>query len=242
MIGEQTASHAIIHRAGVEDNYMLLELPEELMHEDLEIRGSPEDEAVLCTANKTFKLRSVQISNTQLVIDESDQVNFTGSSYLEIFPTKGNVERIKSVLALQPYCGPDMDDTTKEIVSMEWLKENIPACDAEIQEALKDAVLINNSYRALSRPYIKRFLDILFLLIVSESWDPQNLDTSSIIEAFDVQFSGEFTRDVVEHLFQRFCECGKQLSSVQLATFFAHELFLGQKVLILACNVRNGKL
>ena len=84
MIGEHTTNHAIIHKAGVEDNYLLLELPEELMHCDLRIRGTPEDEAVICTDNKTFKVCSVQTSNTRLIIGEDGQVHFKGSNYLRL--------------------------------------------------------------------------------------------------------------------------------------------------------------
>lgn len=232
MIGEHTINHAIIHKAGVEDNYLLLELPEELMHCDLRIRGTPEDEAVICTDDKTFKVCSVQISNTRLIIDEDGQVHFKGSNYLEMVPSRGSVERIKRILASQPYHGPDMKDVTSEIVSMRWLKENIPACDAEIREALRDAVLIDDSYRELARSYVKRFLNILFLLIVSESWDVNDLKVLSAMDAFETQFPGEFTPSLVEHLLQRFCVDGRQLSSKQIATFFAHELFLAQKVSI----------
>lgn len=71
----------------------------------LMIKGGPEDDAVLCTANKTYNIRSVTLSNAVLVVSpdvdgSEDQVVIQDSlnELLELVPTVPKLHRMNILL------------------------------------------------------------------------------------------------------------------------------------------------
>ena len=83
----------------------------------LTIKGKGEDDAVLCTKDRTWGLRAISVSNTLLVVtagesaDASDDEDTTQSIYvqselsqiLEIIPAVAKVERLRALLRDSQY-------------------------------------------------------------------------------------------------------------------------------------------
>lgn len=215
-----------------ESNCFLLELTDDLLDKELVIRGSPEDDAVVCTADKTFRLRSVHTSNTQLVV-HAGTTRHHGSNYYEMVASKGNTCRIAEMLSMYPYHGPDVIDTIPDgILTWHSLRDSIPADEAEIRMALKDAVLLDGAYRKLAPQYIARFLDIFATLVTTEAWSVSGIAVGIVKEAIAQQFGDEFSPEVLDHMLRSFGQVDKQvwsLDETRVAEFYAHELFRSQR-------------
>src|ERR1700735_3995455 len=83
-----------------------------LKNNTAEIKGSDEDEAVLCTPTQTFRLRQVHTSNSHLILSPSAStagLNLIHSStdFLEAVPIAGKTDRLESMLRSCAYDGLD---------------------------------------------------------------------------------------------------------------------------------------
>lgn len=96
------------------------------------LRGDPKDEAHLVTPNATFLLKSVQTSNSMLLVapQGGSSAGFqlfstpgggsaqygileTSGSYVEVLPTAAKLSRIKSMLDQAPFRGFDQEDESE---------------------------------------------------------------------------------------------------------------------------------
>ena len=48
------------------------------------IKGGPEDDAVLCTSDKTYNIRSVTLSNSVLLVSPSPHIDGSGENQVDI--------------------------------------------------------------------------------------------------------------------------------------------------------------
>lgn len=102
-------------------------LPSRIMHEliilRLTIRGREDDDAVLCTDNKTYNIRAVVVSNSFYVLtppspEELGDAVIRGSvkQILELSPSIAKLHRLKGLLRSCEYDG-DEDKVLKVYVS-----------------------------------------------------------------------------------------------------------------------------
>ena len=82
----------------------------------MSIRGRDDDDAVLCTSNKTYNIRAVSVSNALCILtpprdEESGEVVLreTASQILEITPSIPKLHRLRGLLRNSEY----NDDTEK---------------------------------------------------------------------------------------------------------------------------------
>lgn len=215
-----------------ESDYFLLELTDDLLGKELAIRGSPDDDAVVCTVDATFRLRSVHTSNTQLAVQEGI-TRHHGSNYYEMVASKGNTRRITEMLSMYQYHGPDVLDAMPDgILACSNLLDSVPADEAEIRTALKDTVLLNGAYRKPAPQYIARFLDIFSTLVTTEAWSLSGITVGIVKEAIVQQFGDEFSPEVLDHMLKSFGQVNEEvwsLDETRVAEFYAHELFRSQK-------------
>ena len=94
------------------ETYSLIELPSEILSLlsnetplELEIKGQPNDETMLCTPNAVYAVRAVQSSNTLLLCSTRDQggsslqVKANLSQTLDCTPCLPRLDRIDDLLA-----------------------------------------------------------------------------------------------------------------------------------------------
>ncbi|OWZ73922.1 hypothetical protein AYX14_00647 [Cryptococcus neoformans] len=195
-----------------EETYQLLELPPGLLKQvealkdkedgqvfPLTIKGRPSDDATLCTADSTFLLRTVGISNSLLVclppspddpsytfsIDEEDrptlQIRDICHQVLECVPVAPNLERIRTVLKASAWEGigsglgkrkrEDEDGRKVKRWTKEQLRSVVQASEAELEQGLKERNVIEVDGRMLLLPsvHLKDFLNILLSLLAINS-------------------------------------------------------------------------
>ncbi|WWC88665.1 uncharacterized protein L201_003578 [Kwoniella dendrophila CBS 6074] len=185
-----------------EETYQLLELPPEIIKaieasskgkekEDqvafpLTIKGKPSDDAVLCTTNSTFLLRTVGISNSILVCrtPESDslhkrketlQIRDTCHEVLECVPIAPNLERIRTILKDSSWKGINGNSLGKRKRNgkqvKKWTKDQmmsiIQSSEIELEQGLKDRNVIEVEGKMLYLPpkELKELLSIILSLL-----------------------------------------------------------------------------
>ncbi|KIR32228.1 sister chromatid cohesion protein DCC1 [Cryptococcus deuterogattii MMRL2647] len=195
-----------------EEIYQLLELPPDLLKQvealkdkedgqvfPLTVKGRPSDDATLCTADSTFLLRTVGISNSLLVClpPSPDRLSYSFTKnekhrptlqirdichqVLECVPVAPNLERIRTVLRASAWEGmggglgkrkrEDDDGRKVKRWTKEQLRSVVQASDAELEQGLKERNVIEVDGRMLLLPsvHLKDFLNILLSLLAINS-------------------------------------------------------------------------
>ncbi|KAF9446941.1 hypothetical protein P691DRAFT_803234 [Macrolepiota fuliginosa MF-IS2] len=178
--------------------FKLLELPPELAQlidttvqnssVTFTVKGQPNEDAVLCTQDKTYTLRSVALSNSVLVVtapssgSSIDNVNGGEPAVirdelheiLELLPTVPRLHRLIGLLRGREYDESDetsYSDSQKNpnFYSYQDAKSEIQASDTELERGLKEKriLIINGFLRPISKDYLQNLLEIVLNLLVS---------------------------------------------------------------------------
>ncbi|KAJ7368384.1 sister chromatid cohesion protein Dcc1 [Mycena albidolilacea] len=186
--------------------FKLLELPPELCKlietavENLSplrlsIKGQSGEDAVLCTNDATYTVRSVVLSNTILVVTppaESssadsvvirDQVN----EILELTPTVPKLHKLSTLLRGREY--DDVHDSEDHQPSFEpggltyaAARATIQASDAELARGLRQQRIldIHGALRPIAPGYLTSILETILNLLVSQSIAPRAVPVEDI--------------------------------------------------------------
>ena len=198
---------------GSEDIY-LVEVSEDLLKNEssLWIRGSPEDEATLCTDKQSFRLKFVQTSNTLMLAEADGSVHMMTHSYLEIAPTRPNFDRLEKLL-----CENTLDSHYKAqsvgVLTHKFLLENIPSSQQEIMDFVSDrAVLLNDSYWSLT-PYLEhKFCRTLLKLLDDGTGEVTHEEYDKVLQLLQEFHDDEFLPEVSAALLPRYLENSRPLS------------------------------
>ncbi|KAG8705774.1 hypothetical protein FRC09_002767 [Ceratobasidium sp. 395] len=178
--------------------YCLVELPPDIVdivkkgQPSLTIRGKPDDDAVLCTQDKTYALRSVTLSNNFLIISsasgstidseaEENALVISGEAteILELVPTVPRLENLLGHLKGCEYYDDESDEETYESnvndplrrrrVTLEDLRSTVQASDTELEAGLRKAKVLNlgGTLRPLPASNLSDFLVTTLLTIAS---------------------------------------------------------------------------
>ncbi|KIL68044.1 hypothetical protein M378DRAFT_191067 [Amanita muscaria Koide BX008] len=191
-------------------SYKLLELPSDLCNLvessldnatslSLSIKGQENEEAVLCTQDRTYTVRSVVLSNTILIVKSSDSggnsvdIRDQVNNILELAPCVPKLQKLDLLLRGKIYdenlAGMEIDsETTVSGLSIPFLlprielrkgtgltyeqaKLDIQASDEELIRALKDRriLVINGELRPITPGYLLQILELVLTILVSLS-------------------------------------------------------------------------
>ncbi|KAH9944705.1 sister chromatid cohesion protein Dcc1 [Amylocystis lapponica] len=186
--------------------YKLLELPPELCSliesagdsdsspgNALTIKGQAHEDAVLCTQDKTYALRSVVLSNSVLVVappphgggDPSREVVIRDqlNEILELVPSVPRLHTLEGLLKGQAYDegqegegmargedGPPVREPAPR-VSYKEAQATVQASDTELARGLKDrrVLSLEGNLRPVAPSYLTAILELLLNEIVSQS-------------------------------------------------------------------------
>ncbi|THV08475.1 hypothetical protein K435DRAFT_959038 [Dendrothele bispora CBS 962.96] len=190
--------------------FKLLELPPDIckLLEDqnntpkLTIKGLPGEDAVLCTNDKTYTLRSVVLSNSILVVtappDTSDALDFDANSVvirdqiseiLEVTPTVPKLHKLASLLRGREY-GEDEEEIVDEDEDRQKFtyadaKIQVQASDAELDRGLKDRRIlnINGELRPIALQYLSHIIELILNSLVSLSLPHENVPIEKLCSA-----------------------------------------------------------
>ncbi|KAF9222542.1 hypothetical protein BS17DRAFT_708355 [Gyrodon lividus] len=184
-------------------SFRLIELPPELCqlidstaendlsHPILSIKGHPTEDAVMCTADKTYSLRSVVLSNTVLVLtpsrtdpDSTVHVRDQLHEVLELVPSVPKLHKLPVLLRGMEYDEGDEDRRVSPIESSTALKQaafpkysyaqaqsEIQASESEFNISLKErrVLVLDGCLRPISPAHLSTILELLLNYLTSLS-------------------------------------------------------------------------
>ncbi|XP_062501736.1 sister chromatid cohesion protein DCC1-like isoform X2 [Corticium candelabrum] len=177
-------------------DYRLLELPPQLEDslqtgETLVVRGQIQEEAVLCSQTATYEMKVVDVSNTMLICprlrtpeDSSFKeqkmedvirhldVCATIGSYYEVRPCRPRLAKLKQILQTSAYKGPELEELSTRLYSLEDLLDSVQASEKELLTALQQfgAFELNGKWRILEVQYEEGAFTSILTLLDEKMW------------------------------------------------------------------------
>ncbi|KAM4865284.1 sister chromatid cohesion protein DCC1 [Thomomys bottae] len=178
-------------------DFCLLELEPALCQQleagqSLVIRGDKDEQAVLCSRDKTYDLKIADTSNMLLFIPgcktpeqlrkEESQCSIVhteifgfSNNYWELRRCRPKLKKLKKLLMANTYEGPDSekeDDLSRSKYTTKDLLDQIQASEEEIMAQLQvlNACEIGGYWRILEFDYEMKLLNHITQLVDSESW------------------------------------------------------------------------
>ncbi|XP_012253464.2 sister chromatid cohesion protein DCC1 [Athalia rosae] len=190
----------------------------------LSFRGSDEESVVLCTKNRTYKLKEAETSNSLLLVPDLKFSKATASNvaegrmlqetsvrgvfhvYFEVTECQPLLRKLPHLLQPTAFNGIEYESIVDQSKLYDWekLREEIQASDDELREALSTFMVanINGFLRRLTFEYETRALTMMLDLIEENSWEPDEIDKEM---SFDLL--AEFIpHSVFEVLFHAYAE------------------------------------
>lgn len=187
-------------------SFRLIELPPELCQlvesaidtpsnpqPTLCIKGHPTEDAVFCTADRTYAVRSVLMSSTVLAVmpspaDKEDTICVRDQMHevLELTPTVPRLNKLATKLRGMEYDEGDEEQPEKlHKYSCEQALREIQASETEFHQGLKDRrVLVLDGYlRPIAPAYLSTILELLLSYLVSLSIDYHAAPVEELVSA-----------------------------------------------------------
>lgn len=216
----------------------------------LYIKGDGDENAVLCTENKTYDLLECETSNSLLLVNglkfNSDllktgehrqilDVSTLGVFYKFLSPVLGKpkLKKLKQLLSKSVYRGPEMEYTIKsdDLYTFNDLKNTIQASDDELKQALIDlnTITIDEKIRVLEFEYHFRVLSYMIKILDENSLPYDAVSYEETIEALE----NIVPKTILDNLFDLYTENSRCIDGVQqyrytekVARFFAQVLLV----------------
>lgn len=194
------------------------------------LRGQPDEDAVLCTASKTYAVKFVGTSNSVFLIPPSDKVsgscnNKDGDSMvvasvlkvapgsMELVEIAPKLDELKLLLSQNPYSFSEASemDTSEEgektgIGLYRWqdLVNRIQASDEELKLGLQSlsAVEIDGYWRTLDDKYVYSILNMFLQDVILNDWSINALNEDEVVGVLEAD---GFHRTIAKHCLQVFC-------------------------------------
>ncbi|KAH7108218.1 sister chromatid cohesion protein Dcc1 [Auriculariales sp. MPI-PUGE-AT-0066] len=184
--------------------YRLLQLPDDLIKRleagepdlSLIIKGRSDDDAVICTQDKSYALRQVVLSNTLLVVGGASSADADAadivirdqlSSILEMVPVVPKISgRLTAMLKDSEYREGNEDESDggeeeveeraakRKRVFYDEVMDSVQASDAEVIQSITahHVLTLDGELRPLEHSYLAQILRLLLNAIVAQSMSP----------------------------------------------------------------------
>ncbi|EKM80114.1 hypothetical protein AGABI1DRAFT_91394 [Agaricus bisporus var. burnettii JB137-S8] len=161
------------------------------------IKGRTGEDAVLCTTDKTYSLRSVALSNSVLVVtppSSGSSISTTSGrepvvirdelhEILEISPSVPKLHGLISQLRGKEY--DESDEVEDNASHSDDAKTDVQASDEELDRGLKErrVLVINGFLRPISKDYLKTLLELVLNLLASLSLRSDNIPLDDLVSS-----------------------------------------------------------
>lgn len=222
------------------EKYKLLEIDKELANcletgQVLYIKGDDEENAVLCTENKTYDLLERETSNSLLLVkglqfkedlnNDNNRhirdVSTVGIFYKYLSPVlaKPKLKKLKQLLSKSSYKGIEMEFEIKQedLYSFKDLQKVIQASNEELRLALKDlnTVTINGKVRILDFEYHFRVLSYMLNVLDEYSMPYNAVNYDETVDSLE-----EFVpKEILDNLFELYTEPTRSIDGVQQCSY-----------------------
>ncbi|XAR63314.1 hypothetical protein NMG60_11023210 [Bertholletia excelsa] len=207
---------------GPHNDLVLLELDEkflpDVINERVTLRGQPDEDAVLCTATRTYAIKFVGTSNSVLLVPPSDHPAFCGNArdfdekdvdkklvapVIKVAP--GTMELVENPYNFDEALKMDgLDHTDKNKYTWDDLVSMVQASDEELRSGLQalSAVEIDGYWRIVDAKYMDGILNMLLHNSVLNEWSLKALNESEVIGVLELD---GFPCKMACHCLQVYC-------------------------------------
>ncbi|PPQ98496.1 hypothetical protein CVT24_003987 [Panaeolus cyanescens] len=166
---------------------------------NLTIKGNPQEDAVLCTKDKTYSMRSVNLSNTVVVATAVPDIDACNNDFsndavvirdqvkeiIELAPAVPKLHKLMSLIRERVYDeGQEDDDDDPSIVrfTLDTARREIQASEVELERGLKDRriLVLNNELRPIAVSYLIHLLELILAVLVAASEQHASASVESI--------------------------------------------------------------
>lgn len=217
--------------------------------QSLYIKGDNNENAVLCTDDKTYDLIECETSNSlllskglqfneQLKNEERRHISDVTTvgvfyKYLSPIPSKPKLKKLKQLLNQTAYRGPELEYriNPRHLYTFAELQNTVQASNVELEQALNDldTIVVDGKVRILEFEYQFRVLSQMMKVLDECSYSYDMVDYEEVTEALEYTVP----RDVLDKLFFIYTEKIKHVKDFQthrftekLAKFFAKVLLV----------------
>ncbi|KAG9050750.1 hypothetical protein FS837_002694 [Tulasnella sp. UAMH 9824] len=201
----------------------IVEAKDEDALRNITIRGKANDEAVLCTRTATYSLRTVQISNSLLVVTGEDVpsgsfkdhvIRDTISELVELVPAVPKLERLTGLLKKNKYRTEDEDGSDEDPMESQerpakrrrftynQVRGLVQASDVELERGLREKrVLQMDGYlQPLPSDELTKIISYILTLIPKHSWSPAAVPLAKLSSEllYEYEVPKTVTRQVCE--------------------------------------------
>ncbi|KAL8500562.1 hypothetical protein ACS0TY_020225 [Phlomoides rotata] len=219
---------------GPHNDLMLLELDDkllpEILHQRVTLRGKPDEDAVLCTASKTYAIKFVGTSNSVFLIPPSDKVPElcndkdddrmvvapvlkVAPGCMELVESAPKLDGLKLLISQNPYSFSEVSEmnTSEErektemgLYRWEDLINRIQASDEELKSGLQSlaALEIDGYWRILDDNYTFTILNMLLHNVILNDWSISALNEDEVVGVLETD---GFPRNIAKHCLQVYC-------------------------------------
>eukprot|EP00884_Botryococcus_braunii_P022985 jgi/Botrbrau1/9370/Bobra.354_2s0025.1 len=237
----------LVFSSDLRQDYRLLEVDEEVLQDIIlsrvVVKGRSEDEAVLCTESATYAVKSVETTNTVLLIgDHAGNVTSHGkaSSHLELLRTAPRTHTLEALLQDATYDDGDSEGqathspsaSRKRGFTFQELLREVQASAEELRAALHErgAIELDGVWRRVEETYLGELLEVVLLTAVVQGWPFQALPCTDM--ATCLQADGYDPR-IVQHCLMLHsteepgapCPESVSLCNTKICRYFARKLF-----------------
>lgn len=253
MASVHTLAFAPAPDQGARVHYSLLELPAEILSSletaDLTIKGQPDDEAVLCTANQTYAIRASVNSNSLLLCRARDadaddaaaqgatlDIMTTLRQTLEVLPTRPRTERIEDLLRDSIWESEEADaaerpSKRRRRYTTDDLHDLVQASDGQIDDALTTSHVLTLGPDGHRRPVAPKVLPKLLTAMLESlsvnDLDPKLLNLADLIAAMPQEH--DMSTEVAENVVNWFASGPPGAATLDIAAVVAE---LGRSLLV----------
>ncbi|KAI9068334.1 hypothetical protein FKP32DRAFT_156883 [Trametes sanguinea] len=228
-------------------SFKLLELPPDLCKlieasvdgpapPSFTIKGAPDEDAVLCTADKTYTVRSIVLSNSVCVVtrDPADEVvdgddewkdvaiRDQLSEVIELIPSVPRLHKLNALLRGREYDEghEDEDDDMSEDengvprkrprLTYEAARAMIQASDGELDKGLRDrrVLILKGELRPIAPSHLTTILELILTNLVSNSLSHSSAPVSTLVSSLEDEH--DIRRDVARQVMAWFGSISKQ--------------------------------
>ncbi|KAG8919857.1 hypothetical protein FRC01_001066 [Tulasnella sp. 417] len=201
----------------------IVEAKDENALKDVTIRGKANDEAVLCTRTTTYSLRTVQLSNSFLVVTGEDApsgsskdhiIRDTISELVELVPAVPKLERLTGLLKKNKYRAEEEDGSDDDAMETQerpakrrrftynQVRGLVQASDAELERGLREKrVLQMDGYlQSLPPNELTKIISYILTLIPKHAWSPAAVPLAKLSSEllYEYEVPKTVTRQVCE--------------------------------------------
>ncbi|XP_020291297.1 sister chromatid cohesion protein DCC1 [Pseudomyrmex gracilis] len=202
-------TQSLYSAAQMPDSLMLLEVNEHILKElnegdAVSFRGTKQDEAILCTSNRTYEVKEAEISNSWLLVPnlklsqstskqkanerivDNKTITKIFNSYYEVRETKPNLANLPALLNSSAFNGLEYESTVDPTTLYNWerLQSELQTSDHELKQALTNFLIadINGYLRLISFEVEARSLNLMLDYFGEQSWEIDEVDKEETYE------------------------------------------------------------